>query len=426
MSGSTLGSGKPHTLTARRLLTARGEVEYPVVEIAADGTIADISSDPKACAGETDTLTCAFLDVHNHGARGYDVMTATPSDLSEMQRFLAAHGTAYYLPTTVTASIDATLHALERLADAIERAASNGNAHSEAQPIGIHLEGPFLSHAKRGVHPSAHLQAPSIALFERFRQAARNHIRLVTIAPEPAATANAPYEASSDTALDLIAHCTKLGVRVSLGHTNATAAETLAAIEAGASSATHTFNAMRPLDHREPGVLGIVLDDDRLYAELICDGIHVAPPLVRLWLRAKERDGLRNATAAHRATPDLHRAILVTDAMSATGMPDGNYALGGLAVTVRDGRAVLAEDLKSGRETLAGSLLTLDRAVKNLQSFTGCDLSTATRAASHTPAAMLGQPERTRLSPGTPAHLNRFDAAGRLIATYLNGEPVAR
>jgi N-acetylglucosamine-6-phosphate deacetylase len=165
---------------------------------------------------------------------------------------------------------------------------------------------------------------------------------------------------------------------------------------------------MRALDHREPGILGIALDDDRLFAELICDGIHVAPPLVRLWLKAK----------------GLDRAILVTDAMSATGMPDGEYRLAGLSVHVSNGRAQLAEDLAQGKQTLAGSLLTLDRGVANLQSFTGASLAEAVRPASHNPAAMLGRPELTRIEVGSAANLGRFDAANHLTATYIRGRRI--
>ncbi|MEO7028921.1 MAG: amidohydrolase family protein [Acidobacteriaceae bacterium] len=404
------------TITARHLITDIGSVEFAVLTLTPEGTIGEIYSDPQALHAETTTLTAAFLDIHTHGAVGHDVMSASPAALGEMQRFLASHGVAHYLPTTVTAPIDATLRALEALANAIE---APHNDH-EAQPIGIHLEGPFLSHAKRGVHPPAELQPPSIALFDRFQTAARGHIRLVTIAPEPCANLDDPSSATvssspkvvspstQNSALDLIRHATAQGVRVSLGHSNATAAETLAAISAGASSATHTFNAMRALDHREPGILGVVLDDHRLFAELICDGIHVAPTLVRLWLRAKTET----------------RAILITDAISATGMPDGDYTLGNLGVAVANGRALLKEDLARDKETLAGSVLTLDRAVANLQAFTHASLADATRLASHNPAAMLGLPELTLIAPGSPANLNRFDAEGRLIATYIRGRKI--
>jgi N-acetylglucosamine-6-phosphate deacetylase len=375
------------TITARHLITDIGSVEFAVLKIRDDGTIGEIYSDPKLLHDEHTTLTAAFLDIHTHGAMGHDVMSASPAGLREMQRFLASRGVAHYLPTTVTAPVDATLHALEALADAIEAAPREG----EARPVGIHLEGPFLSHAKRGVHPTALLQPPSIELFDRFNAAARGHIRLMTIAPELAG------------AVDLIAHAKDRGVKLSLGHSNATAADTLAGIAAGATSATHTFNAMRALDHREPGILGTVLDDDRLFAELICDGVHVAPALVRIWLHAK--------TEA--------RAILVTDAMSAAGMPDGDYMLAGLPVIVADGKAVLRDE-----PTLAGSVLTMDRAVANLQAFTHAPLRVATRLASHNPAAMLGVPEMTRLAPGSVANLNRFDEQGSLIATYIRGQEV--
>lgn len=388
-----------NTLTARRLLTATGTVDFPVLRIAADGTLLELSSDPAALAHETDTLTAAFLDVHTHGAVGHDVMHVDPSGLSRMQRFLASHGVANYLPTTVTASTDHTLRALEALADAIESTPAPG----EAQPIGIHLEGPFLSHIKRGTHPPAELQQPSIELFDRFQQAARGHIILMTIAPEL-------VDASGHTvALDLIRHAAAHGVRTTLGHSNATDAEARCGIAAGATSATHLFNAMRPLDHREPGIVGAILDDDALFAEIICDGIHVAPELIRLWLKVK----------------GPHRGILVTDAMSATGVGEGHFTLGDFDVTVANGRAMLSGDLAQGKETLAGSLLTLDAAVANLQHFAHADLATATRLASHNPAAMIGHSSITALTPGAPVSLNRFNPDNQLVATIVRGVSIA-
>ena len=384
----------PTALNAGRLLLGPAQLPNQGIAIDEDGKITAIAPAEIGADDAATTLAPAFLDIHTHGALGHDVMSATPAEFRVLQRFLATRGVAHYLPTTVTAGVDTTLRALERMADAIERSPQPG----EAQPIGIHLEGPFLSHPKRGVHPAEHLLTPSVELFERLQQAARGHILLLTLAPELPG------------ALDLIAHAAGRGVRVSLGHTDATAAETLAAIDAGARSATHTFNAMRALDHREPGVLGTVLDDERVYAELICDGVHVAPAIVRLWLKAKGPT----------------RAILVTDAMSATGCGEGEYTLGGLPVTVAGSRALHTGDLAAGKETLAGSLLTMDTAVANLQRMTGVDLPTAVAMASHTPAAMLGRPELTAVAPGLPANLNRFDANGHLIATYLRGLEVAR
>ena len=366
----------PEILTARRLILPSLTIDHPRIVIA-NGIVECI--EPGQPTGEETTLAPAFLDIHTHGAAGHDIMEGTPEAFAKVGHFLATRGVGRYLATTVTASIDTTLRSLEGIASAIESAAET---HAGAVPIGIHLEGPFISHAKRGVHPPADILPPDIALFDRFQQAARGHIRLVTVAPE------------TPGALDLIAHATACGVRVSLGHSNATAPEALAGISAGATSATHTFNAMRPLDHRDPGILGTVLDDDRLFAELICDGIHVAPELIRLWLKAKGTD----------------RAILVTDSMSAAGMPDGDYTLGTFAVTVANGRA-----LSNGN--LAGSVLTMDRAVANLQAFTGAPLSTAIRLASTNPAALLGIDAAAII--GHPANFNLFNATGDLQTTIV-------
>jgi N-acetylglucosamine-6-phosphate deacetylase len=392
------------TLTAKWLWNGTSLLENPVVTVE-NGLIASI--DRRTSDGQTPnsqnqpdqlnypeaTLAPAFLDVHIHGAAGHDVMEATPEALSTIGGFLASRGTGSFLATTVTAPLDATLKALEGLARLIERP-ERIDAHSQhgqpiAKPIGIHLEGPFLSHAKRGVQPPEHLREPDIALFDRFFQAAEGKIRLMTLAPELPG------------AVELAAHATALGVRVSVGHSNATAAETQAAIDAGAASATHTFNAMRALDHREPGILGVVLTNDKVYAELICDGVHTAPELVRLWYRAKGPG----------------RGILVTDAMSAAGMPDGEYQLGGFAVQVADGRAM-------ARGVLAGSVLTLDRAVLNFVEFTGAPLSAALRLLSTHPAAMIGEAGHS-LSVGEPANLVAVDGAGKLLASIQGGRVAA-
>lgn len=371
------------TLTARRLLTPQGTLDHPVITIE-DGCI--LSVDSAEASREDTTLTPAFFDIHTHGAANHDVMEGTPEALTIISRFLATRGVGRYLATTVTAPIEKTLRSLEGIANAIE-----SPAHDGATPVGIHLEGPFISHAKRGVHPPADILPPDIALFDRFQQAARGHISLMTIAPEIPG------------ALDLIEHAAKQGVKLSIGHTNARSLEALAAIGAGATSATHTYNAMRALDHRDPGVLATVLDDDRLFAELICDGVHVAPELIRLWLKAKGPD----------------RAILVTDSMAATGMPDGTYTLGTLPVTVANGRAFAADDEAKGKFTLAGSVLTMDRAVANLQRFTGVSLAAAVRLATHNPATLLDL--NANIAAGQPATFNLFNATGELQSTILNG-----
>jgi N-acetylglucosamine-6-phosphate deacetylase len=372
------------TLAVRRLLTAQGQIEYPLITVE-DGLILEVAAGEPNSSRET--LSATFFDIHVHGACSHDFMASSRREIDEVGRFLARHGVGHYLPTTVTGPVDLTLRALERLAGAIEAEPSSDLAM--AIPVGIHLEGPFVSHVKRGVHPAASILEPSVALFDRFQQAARGHIRLMTLAPE------------LPNALELIEHVTRVGVRVTMGHSNATAAQTLAAISAGATSSTHLFNAMRALDHREIGILGTILDRDDVYAEAICDGVHVDPAIIRLWLKVKGEE----------------KAILVTDGMSASGMPDGTYMLGDFPVEVREGVCL------SG-ETLAGSVLTMDKAVENVQAFTGSSLAVAVRLASRNPAAMLNLPHLATVEPGQPANFNVFDEAGLRIGGYFRGQPV--
>jgi N-acetylglucosamine-6-phosphate deacetylase len=385
-------------LTAATLLTPLTEIDQPQVTIE-DGVIVSIESRGALEAPENAqhldfpgaTLAPTYFDIHTHGAIGHDVMEGTDQAFDAIGKFLAGHGVGAYLPTTVTASVDQTLRSLEGIARQIERAnrvdGDPGNFRG-AKALGIHLEGPFLSHSKRGVHPPEYLKDPSVELLRRFREAAGGHIILMTVAPE------------LPQAIDFIQEATRMGIRVSLGHSNASTQQATAGIAAGASSATHTFNAMRALDHREPGLLGVVLDRADLFAELICDGIHVDPLLVRLFYRAKGPD----------------RGILITDAMAATGMPDGVYKLGGLEVTVADGRCMY-----EGR--LAGSVLTLDRAVRNFVEFTNAPYSAAVRYASTNPARLTGFTETCgELAPGRPANITVLSPSGEVQSTLLNGQ----
>ena len=373
-------------LAAKCLATPSGVVAYPVVTMEA-GRIVQITTRSAEPAAHIDydfpdaTLTSGFLDIHFHGIAGEDVMHASPEGFRKIARTLASAGVTRFLPTTVTASLDITLRALERMADFICAEATP----DAAQAVGIHIEGPFLSHAKRGMHPAEHLLPPSPQILDRLWQAARGQIRLMTIAPELPG------------ALQTIAHATALGIRCSIGHSMATRAQALAAIQAGAVSATHTFNAMRPLDHREPGILGVVLDRDDLYADLICDGYHVAPEAVSLWIRAKGPE----------------RAILITDCLSAAGMPDGTYLAGDTPVHVRGDACVTDSGV------IAGSVITLDRAVANLCRITRTTLDVAVRLASTNPRAMLGFPPE--LVPGAPADFNIYDTHGIRRRTMLRG-----
>jgi N-acetylglucosamine-6-phosphate deacetylase len=231
------------------------------------------------------------------------------------------------------------------------------------------------------------MQMPDIALFDRFFAAARGYIRLMTLAPELPG------------ALELIRHASSRGVRVSLGHSDATLEQSRAAIAAGATSATHTFNAMRGFEHRQPGLLGTVLDSRELYAELICDGHHVAPEATRLFAACKRRD----------------RRILVTDAISATGQGDGEFALGQLQVSVAGDCAML-----DGK--LAGSVLTLDRGVQRFVAETGAPVTDAALAAGANPAAMLGL--ESGMEEGARADFVVLSEGGELRATFVGGKLV--
>lgn len=373
-------------IAAKMLATPSGLLTDPIITI--EGTrIVEISTRSAQEIAHLDydfpdsTITAGFLDIHFHGIDGQDVMHASPEGFQEIAHHLARAGVSRFLPTTVTASLDTTLPSLKRMADYIEAAPLEGTS----QAVGIHIEGPFLSHAKRGMHPAEHLLLPSPQLLGRLWEAARGHISLMTIAPELPG------------ALETIKYAKTLGIRSSMGHSMATSAEAIAGLQNGVVSATHTFNAMRAYDHREPGILGVVLDRDDLYADLICDGLHVAPEAVRLWLKMKGPE----------------RAILITDCLSAAGRPNGTYITGDTIVHVE------GDACRTDTGVLAGSIITLDRAVATLQKIADVKVHSAARLASANPARMLGLPEV--LEPGAPADFNIYDADGTRRQCFIRG-----
>lgn len=381
--------------TACRLFTPTEEIDRPLL-IVEDARIAELSSLAGTSApvnaalvdfGDA-TLAPGFLDIHMHGGAGLDLMRATPSELPRLGKFLTTHGVTGYFATTVAAPLDATCAALGRLADAIEAGTSSTNGDAvQARPLGIHLEGPFLSHKRRGVHPPENLLTPTVEIFERLWQAARGQVKMLTIAPEIPG------------AMEVIAEAAKRKVCVSIGHSDAEMPVAKNAVKVGARHATHTFNAMRPLDHREPGIIGEVLSDDELSADIIVDGIHVAPEVVKLFLRAKGRE----------------RGVLITDAISATGMPEGRYQLGPIEVDVKDGKCT------SGG-SLAGSVLTMDRAVRNVTKFSDWSLRDAVRAATLNPARAVGLSNHHGiLAPGADADFIVLSPTGEILKTIVRG-----
>jgi len=326
-------------------------------------------------------LAPGFIDMHIHGAAGYDVMARSDSGLRTMGQFLARHGITSFVPTTVTAPTDTIISALEYLGS---RAGIRPDSSDVcAVPIGIHIEGPFLSQARRGVHPPIHIQEPNVAMFTRFWVASNGAIRVITLAPE---LTGAP---------ELIREAVRLGVRVSMGHSNADYEEACKGIFDGARHATHTFNAMRPMEHRAPGIAGCVLADRSLTADIIVDGLHVVPPVVDIFLRCKGRE----------------LAVLISDATSATGMPDGTYRLGSFEVEVTGLRC-------ESHGKLAGSVLTLDVAVRNVMEFAKWSLEDAVRLATLNPARVLGIDDRKgQLKPGYDADIVVLSNKGEVIQT---------
>jgi N-acetylglucosamine-6-phosphate deacetylase len=384
-------------ITAAQLLTATEIIANPLVVIE-EGSVESVNSRtemelPTHCE-HLDfpdlVISPGFIDIHVHGGAGHDVMQDDPSGRIAFEKALAKHGVTSYLATTVTASMDRILGAVDRLGNNIV-AESTKHEHVGARPLGIHLEGPFISPAKCGVHPTEYLVAPTSDLFRKIWDASGGSLKMMTIAPE---LPGAP---------EVIREALQRSVYTSLGHSNASFQEARKGIAAGALNATHTFNAMRALDHRKPGILGAVLSDDRVMADVIADGVHVAPAVVKLFLKAKGID----------------KAILITDAISATGMPDGTYQLGPFQVEVRGDRAEC-----EGK--LAGSVLTMDRAVRNVMAFAEWSLQQSVVLATRNPTRLIRAEKKGVVAAGNDADLVFLTETGDVVRTMVGGRLLPR
>ena len=301
------------------------------------------------------TIVPGFVDVHIHGAGGHDVMEATPEALEVIAATLAPHGTTSFVATTVTASSMETSDSVNGIAQFILNSGQDKARELSAEILGIHFEGPFISNARRGVHPAEWILAPSTELLAQLLKYARGTAQIITLAPELPG------------AMELIALAREAGLVVSMGHTDANYEQALAAIDAGACHAAHVFNAMRPFSHRGTGVIGAIMTSSKVSAELIADGVHVDQAAMRMLVDMK--------------TPE--RVILVSDGTSATGMPDGKYQLGKLEVKVTGGVC------RNKEGKLAGSTLTLDRALRNIVAM-GVPLASAVRMMTVNPARQIG------------------------------------
>lgn len=335
------------------------------------------------------TVVPGFVDVHVHGAGGYDVMSSTQESLTTIAATVARHGTTSFVATTVTAPPDETRRCLEDISRYILSSA-NRAAENTAEIVGIHLEGPFISAARRGVHPAGAIAKPSVALLERYLEAAGGTAKILTVAPEIPG------------ALDLVERGYAKGLVVALGHTDATYEQAQTAIFRGARHAVHVFNAMRPFSHRETGVLGAILTDTNVTAEVIADGVHVDDPAIRLLLAAKGAD----------------LVLLVSDGTAATGMRDGCYRLGTFDVTVSDGIC------RNREGKLAGSTLTLDRAVQHMVRL-GVPVIDAVRMATYNPARRVGlEKKKGMLVPGADADLVLLTPELKIANVFVRGNPL--
>jgi N-acetylglucosamine-6-phosphate deacetylase len=326
-----------------------------------------------------------FIDLHIHGADGADAMDGTSEALHKIARKVPKEGTTSFLATTMTQSNELIENALAN----VEQYMKYSNEAGEAEIIGVHLEGPFINKKKTGAQPKEYIVQPGVEEFKKLQTVAGGHIRLVTLAPE--------VEGS----LELIKYLSSNSVVASLGHTAATFEEVEIAVEAGATHVTHLFNAMTGLDHREPGLAAAAMIFDDLKVELISDGIHVHPKMINLAVKVKGSE----------------KIILVTDAMCAKGLQDGEYALGGQKVFVKGREARLADG------TLAGSVLLMSEAIRNVSNFTGLPLEEVVKFASETPAKQLGIFNRKgSIALGKDADITVMDDHFNVLLTICRGK----
>lgn len=327
-------------------------------------------------------LVPGFVDVHTHGAMNEDFSDGKADGLQKMSRYYAANGVTSFLATTMTLKEETLLPAMEAISDF--RRPADG-----AKCAGIHLEGPFLSYAKRGAQAAENLHEPDIAMFHRLNKASGNNVRLVTIAPEEPG------------AIDFIREISKV-CTISVGHTTADYDTAVAAYEAGATHATHLFNGMPPLGHRAPGVVGAAYDKGAS-VELICDGLHIHPSAIRVAYQMFGKN-----------------LVVISDSLRCAGMPDGQYELGGQPIEMIHGKATLL-----GSDTLAGSSTNLLEEVKNLVRF-GIRLEDAIYAVSEAPAKAVHLDHQIgKIAVGLQADLLLLDENLALHSVYIDGKEVA-
>ncbi|HDG1104087.1 TPA: N-acetylglucosamine-6-phosphate deacetylase [Klebsiella aerogenes] len=369
-------------LRARRLLTEQGWLDDHQLRFENDVIVALEPIPAGVLTRDAELLCPAYIDIHVHGGAGVDVMDDAPDTLDLLAKHKAREGVANWLPTTVTAPLAEIHAALERIA---RRVHAGGPG---AQILGSYLEGPYFTPPHKGAHPAQWFRELDLAEFDRLIAVSRETLRVVALAPE------------KEGALQAIRHLKRQGVRVMLGHSAATWEQTCSAFDAGADGLVHCYNGMSGLHHREPGMVGAGLIDNRAWLELIADGHHVHPAAMQLCCRCAG-----------------DRIVLITDAMQAAGMPDGNYTLCGERVEMRDG---IVRTLSG---SLAGSTLSLDSAVRTISSLPGMTAERAIHMASLHPARLLGLDRQLgSLQPGKMADMIAVDNELRVENIWIRGE----
>ncbi|GBD21190.1 N-acetylglucosamine-6-phosphate deacetylase [bacterium HR28] len=356
--------------------------------VLADGRIVAVGSDVPLCGlvvDATDLLILpGFLDLHTHGGGGFALHTTEPEEILAYARWVTRTGTTAFLVNVVGVPEDLPEPQLTAAALAITHPDGSG-----AEPLGIYLEGPFLNPARRGAHHASWLRPPDLSLAERLLAAGRGQLRVVTLAPELPG------------ALDILDRFIAAGVLVAIGHTEATYEQTQIAFAHGARLLTHCFNAMPPLLHRAPGPLGALVEEESAFGELIADGHHVLPAVMRVLVRALGSG----------------RTVVITDAQPGAGLPPGTtFSFAGCLARVDSDVARLADG------TIAGSVLTMDQALRVLVESVGVPLEDAALMLTTTPARAIGVDQRKgRLAPGYDADLVLLDRELRVQATFCRG-----
>ena len=371
------------TLRHARLVDAQGEQPHAALTIDGAQIVAAAADADDAIDLREMIVTPGFVDVHTHGGGSFNLHTTDVSEIHAYARWAPQTGTTAFLIGVVGIPHSLPEAQLQTAIAAIEAGGPG------AEMLGIHMEGPYMSVKRRGAHDPAWLRAPDAAETEHLLALTSGHLRLITLAPElPNAAA-------------MIQRLVAAGVTVSMGHTDVSYEEARDAIPLGITHATHCFNAMRPLLHREPGPLGAIVEADTVRGELIADGVHVHPAALRVMLRALGPE----------------RAIIVTDALSCAGLPDAEFTFGGQPARVIDGVARLSDG------TITGSVLTMSQALRNLVELVGVPLAAAVGMLTLNPARSAGVAERKgRLQPGYDADLLIFDRDLQLQATICRGK----